>query len=140
MVNIQSVVHVTGTLVQSFDSLASYYAAMLNGADAEYRAKQLRLRRVHALVEQGLSTKYDIPLTTMTDVCFLFGTHTNAIRSLRDAHTRELVCDLNNKIVVQVRINRAHCDVVTTVWRPFDHQTIASSFNLADAQPSNLEQ
>jgi hypothetical protein len=139
MVNIQSVVHITEQTVQSFDSIDSYYAAVHNGSSASWRTKQQKLRRMFVYAEQGLATKYNIPLATLNNVCFLFGTTSNAIRRMQDVHTRELVCDLNHKIVVQLRTTHDRCDVITTVYRPFDHETLTSAFTFVGATPSDIE-
>jgi len=141
MVNIQSFVHITNTVVISYNSVSSYLAAIAaNTVDPNWGQKMTQLRTLHAAAEQRMSVKYNIPLNMLDNVCLIFGTVANTEKHMSDIAIRTLLCDLNNRIVVQMRTDLEKCDIVSTVYRAFDYQIFTHSFKFRYTNPNASEQ
>jgi len=129
MVNIQSVVHIRDSTVISYNSCESYWAVALSGSDPVWKQKMLKLRALMIAAEKALAKSLKLPETHLENLCLVFGTAANTLQRMRDIATRVLVCNLEHKIVVQIRTNQDKCDVISTVYRSFDYQILTSSFS-----------
>lgn len=134
MVNIQSVICINDDLVISYNSYASFWAAITGNMTPEQREHQSKIAQQHAIAEGALARRYNIPEAWAQHVTFIFATLSEARRRLADEYTRRLVCDPQHRLVVQVRSTKKKFIMTTTVYRPHDHEIISAICDKDDPQ------
>ena len=113
--------------VALFNSIAFLQHSMRQGASAE---RQAQLNRIDALAntcEQDLARLYNVPVAAVKDIYHVFGNAREAVRRVTDDATRNLLFDLNNLVILQVRDNAPRICRVATVWTPTACHTITST-------------
>jgi hypothetical protein len=126
MVNITLIVHIASSngRVTTYPSCAAYFNYISTNSPPAWLAVQTRLRRAQILCEQALAAQYGIPLPNLANVCVVFGTVSNTNLRMRDEHTRDLVCNPNHSIVVQMKTYPERTDIISTIHRAFDYEII----------------
>jgi hypothetical protein len=128
MVNIVGVVLMQPNgMIALFNNMAFVQHSLRQGASAERLAQLNRLDTLHDTCEQDLARIYNVPRATVKDVCQIFGNASETVRRLADDATRNLLFDLNNKIILQIRDNSPRVCRVSTVWTPTTFHTITSA-------------
>jgi len=122
MVNIQSILHIIGSTVVSFDTVQAYNNYVNGLMDAQEDADIIN--RLHKATEKELAEKYSIPLSHLADVCFLFGTTSMTKQYMIDPYIRDLVCNPSHCVVIQIRSSDGMCEIIATIHREFDCENL----------------
>lgn len=138
MVNIQSVVAVTNEVIEAYSSWPAFFAAKMNSLVGEGKARQEKLNSVSLAEEINLGKMYKIPTANMRHAIILFGTIRNARLRLADEYIRNLVCNPEHRIVLQIWHNATHCTTTCTVYRRYDCETITTLSPHSEAILSGL--
>jgi len=139
MVNIQAIVVVSDSQTRMFGNYDDYWNHVMTSASSVWKQKMIRVKALADRAELEFAELYEVPAVNLKNVCFIFGTAANTRRQLLDPHTRELVFNLDHRIVINLRRSQGRCNVIAVIYRPFDHQIIESSFIFRPGQTGNQE-
>lgn len=130
MVNIQAIVFLDETSTRLFGSQESYLAFCIRGGSTQHVARQRELRQHIATVEREFAQTYNCDPACMKDIILCFGTVEEARIRIRDIHSRHLLCNHSNRVILQImmRSDKTY-NIVSTIFRPHDCETITVDIN-----------
>lgn len=133
MVNIKSIVVITEDSVVSFNSWDSFWSAQLLHCAARQREQLHQRLALATATENLLAHSYGVPANWVRGIGLIFGTVDECRRRFRDEHTRRLLCDPSNRVVVQVWVKRHEIITTATVYEPESQGSFVTHSNPRDA-------
>lgn len=137
MVNIQSIIVTNRFGSTTFNSFAEYWARVMNRSTPQQLSQLLAARYLDNLCAREMAEKYGYSQVQTEDVVFLFGSIEKTREQLENVHNRELVFNLENRLVLEmVRTAQCHRHIVT-VHRETDIEVIITTISEAPRRPLN---
>lgn len=113
MVNIQCVILVSTGRTEIYASFEDFWTSYLSKESAEGRTTLLRYRHNLEIADKTLADHHNLTGDQVRHISFLFGGLIKTTRQLEDIEARDLITNLNNKVVLQ--ISRSAPGVVTNI-------------------------
>jgi hypothetical protein len=115
MVNISTVVVISPDTIQSFKGFDSFWRQAMENFPNNQKAARLQHKRDLDKDAIDLANDYGINPAHMANICFIFPSYQWAKRELDDFETRDLLCNPDNVITLQIRKKSSGTMLVTTV-------------------------
>lgn len=133
MVNIQSIVRMTENEVQVFNSHQEYRSFSIesfknNPASA---AKAAQLRRLSAAYDESLAKSLKIDLKYTANITAVFGTLQETNKRIRDDAVKELLLNLDNKIVLEYRVTALTTYIIATIHTKEGYEQLSTTIKEA---------
>jgi len=140
MVNIQSIVCISPFSTIVFNSFNEYWVAMKRSHtnNATKLERLLKRKKLADTYEEALALKLEVDKTVVENIVTVFGTVREANRRLSDPYTREILFDLNNRVVVIAKDDGRMAQVIATVHMGEDYENIIST--IREAKPPLIPQ
>ena len=126
MVNIQSVVYISNSGQYSFNSFPEYWAYANSIAPASHRRKLEKYKELGDIFSDTVAQQYGYTTEQTRNVHFLFGKIAIATKRLEDVSIRELVFQLENRIILEIKDTVDCVHIVVTVHRKDDFEIITT--------------
>jgi len=127
MVNIQAIVYVRNTRTYAFNSLAGYWAHAFRTSTEAHKVKLAKYRETMDKCAAVIARKYNVSPLLAENVVVVFGTIKDTISQIKDVAIRELIFDLDNRIVVEIKDTVNSSYNVATVHREYDYEVITTA-------------
>lgn len=131
MVNIQCVIFISRTQTQIHPSLESYWTKYLSDSSPQGRPGLVRIRHLLQVGDRALAGLHNLSEDQVRNSSFLFGGVLKAFRQFEDIEIRDLVTNLDNKIILQIkRIGPGLVTNIITIHSNDSFKTIDSSWEV----------
>ena len=131
MVNIQCVIFVSRTQTQIHPNFESYWTKYLCDSSPQGRPGLVRIRHSLQVGDRALAGLHNLSEDQVRYSSFLFGGVRKTFRQFEDIEIRDLVTNLDNKIVLQIkRIGPNLVTNIITIHTSDSSRTIESSWEI----------
>src|SRR5574343_121360 len=117
MVNIQAIVYISSKGTNSFDSFAEYWAFAVRSSHQNYKNKMIKYKQLMVACAIAMSEKYGYSITETENIVMCFGTVLDTHKGMETFSNRDLLCNLENRTVIEIKETVMGTHVVTTVHR-----------------------
>ena len=131
MVNIQCVIFVSRTQTQIHPNFESYWTKYLCDSSPQGRPGLVRIRHSLQVGDRALAGLHNLSEDQVRYSSFLFGGVRKTFRQFEDVEVRDLVTNLDNKIVLQIKkIGPGLVTNIITIHTNDSSRTIESSWEV----------
>jgi len=124
MVNIQAIVYIDNTGTVSFDSFPEYWAFLNRSLNQAEKNRMTKYKQMMVACAIAMSSKYGYSMTETENIVLAFGTIKQTNEGMKIFANRDLLCNLENKVIVEIKETPIGTHIVTTIHRPTGFERI----------------
>ena len=126
MVNIQAIIYLSNNGTKSFDSFAEYWAFVIRTSQQTHRNKITKYKQLMVACAMAMSEKYNYTITETENIVMAFGSILDTHEGMKNSANRDLLCNLENRVVIEIKETAIGTHVVSTIHRSTGFERIAT--------------
>ena len=115
MVNIQSVIVVSSDDTKVYGCFDNFWQSYLSELPEDIKQQRIKLKQSLDRGTMYIASLFKEPTANMENICFIFGSVGKAVEELSNSRTREVLCDPNSIITVQLKKTTADRNAIVAI-------------------------